>query len=120
MSLMKTTLFAVSALALLTLIGAPIAYAGCCSMDMDDDDMQGMERGSSVRTDGMAQHEDRYSEAGPARTEIGREAVCPVDGMKVRVTEDTPATEFRGKTFYFCNEKDQHEFLRRPERYARK
>lgn len=118
MSLMKKPMSVMSALALLTLVGAPVVHAGCCSMDMED--MQGRERGSLARTDGMAQHEDGNSKADPARTEIGREAVCPVDGMNVRVTEDTPATEFRGRTFYFCNEKDQREFLRHPEPYARK
>ena len=114
---MKETMFAVSGWALVIFVGAPIADAACCSMGMDD--MQGMERGRSMRMGGM-QGEERSSEAGPGRTEIGREAVCPVDGMRVQVTEDTPATEFRGHTFYFCNEHDQREFLRHPERYARK
>lgn len=53
------------------------------------------------------------------RKKVGEEFTCPVDGMRMSVTENTPATEYRGKTDYFCNEADKRAFLQDPERYVK-
>ncbi len=71
---------------------------------------------------GGADHRASHGSHGAAgvsrRAQIGDEVTCPVDGMKIRVTPETPWTEYRGRTYYFCSESDQRAFLRQPERYA--
>ncbi len=65
---------------------------------------------------GHCQHAQRQESAAPAQ--IGDQVVCPVDGMKVSVTTDTPSTEFQGRSYYFCSDADQRAFLKQPERYT--
>lgn len=55
---------------------------------------------------------------GAAGVKVGEEAVCPVDGMKVRVTADTPSAEYRGQRYYFCNEAEKTAFQAQPDRYG--
>lgn len=49
------------------------------------------------------------------RAGIGDEVTCAIDGMKMRLAADTPAAEYRGKTYYFCSEDEKRTFLRDPE-----
>lgn len=72
---------------------------------------------------GMVSHGDhgRRSDERPAAmtaAQIGDEVTCPVDRMPLRVAEDTPSTEYRGRTYYFCSVADQQAFLKQPERYV--
>jgi len=53
------------------------------------------------------------------RKKVGEEFVCPIDGMRMKVTEQTPTAEYQGKTYYFCNEADKQAFSQDPDRYAR-
>ena len=38
-----------------------------------------------------------------AKEEIGLDASCPITGEKIKVTEKTPALDFKGKTYYFSS-----------------
>jgi YHS domain-containing protein len=66
---------------------------------------------------GMVQPENPRIPLTQGRKEVGEEFICPVDGMRMRVTEDTPSTEYRGKTYYFCTEEEKRAFLQNPDRY---
>lgn len=54
------------------------------------------------------------------RKKVGEQFTCPVDGRRMTVTEHTPATEYLGKTYYFCTQQDKEAFLKDPARYAKK
>ncbi len=68
---------------------------------------------------GMGKEEMTQQPLTEGRKKVGEEFTCPVDGMPMSVTENTPATEYRGKTYYFCNEADKQAFLQDPERYVK-
>jgi YHS domain-containing protein len=53
------------------------------------------------------------------RKKVGEEFTCPMDGMRMQVTEHTPTAEYQGAVYYFCNEADKQTFLQDPERYAK-
>ena len=53
----------------------------------------------------------------PAGEELGMEATCPVCGMTVMVEEGTPAAEYDGEVYYFCNVADKEAFAADPEMY---
>jgi YHS domain-containing protein len=53
------------------------------------------------------------------RKKVGEQFTCPVDGRRMIVTEHTPATEYRGTTYYFCTQQDKEAFLKDPEQYAK-
>lgn len=67
---------------------------------------------------GMAQPEAIQGLLTQGRKAIGEEFTCPIDGRRTQVTEDTPSTEYRGKTYYFCSEEEKAAFLRAPDRYS--
>ena len=50
---------------------------------------------------------------------VGGEFTCPVDGMRMKVTEQTPTAEYQGKTYYCCNKADKQACLQDPEPYAK-
>lgn len=52
--------------------------------------------------------------------EIGKEAVCPVTGEKVKVAEDTISMSYKGKIYYFCCAGCDKSFAKNPEKYAAK
>ena len=76
--------------------------------------MQGMEGMEGMDKEEMAQ---QPTTAG--RKKVGEEFTCPVDGMRMKVTEQTPTAEYQGKAYYFCKEQDKQTFLQDPERYAK-
>ncbi|HVP35972.1 MAG TPA: YHS domain-containing protein [Terriglobales bacterium] len=43
-----------------------------------------------------------YSEHKITKEELGKEATCPVTKKSFKITKDTPAIDFQGKTYYFC------------------
>ena len=57
--------------------------------------------------------------AGDAKAQIGDEVACAVDGMKMRLSADTPSADYGGKVYYFCGDSEKQEFLQHPERYVR-
>ena len=65
-------------------------------------------------------HEPEHATGSAKPAAIGDQVVCPVDGMKVQVAAETPATEFHGRTYYFCSDANQRAFVKQPERYAAK
>lgn len=65
-------------------------------------------------------HQDQPTTGSAKPAAIGDQVVCPVDGMKVQVAAETPATEFHGRIYYFCSDADQRAFLKQPERYVAK
>jgi YHS domain-containing protein len=121
----------ITVLALVGLSTAAVVSAGmrsqrggmgcsCCTGDMmgmreaeGSGGMQGM-----GRMEGTGKEEIAQQPLTEGRKEVGEEFTCPVDGMRMTVTENTPATEYRGKTYYFCNEQDKQTFLQDPERYV--
>lgn len=86
--------------------------------------MEGMEGAKGRRgmggMAGMAKEENAQQPTTASRKQAGEEFTCPVDGMRMKVQENTPATEYRGKTYYFCNQEDKQAFLQDPERYVNK
>jgi YHS domain-containing protein len=97
---------------------------GCCMGDMTgkgeaegSGGMRGMEEMGKMR--GMGNEELAQRPLAEGRKAVGEAFTCPVDGMPMRVTEHTPATEYRGKTYYFCDEKDKQTFMRDPEQYVK-
>lgn len=61
---------------------------------------------------------------GPARRPDPAErrtddVVCPIDGMKMHPSPDTPSAQYQGKTYYFCSGTEMETFLKSPERYVK-
>ena len=81
-----------------------IALSSCCGLGM--------------LSHGGHDHRSHEKTAAATTAQIGNEVTCPVDRMKLRVAEDTPWTEYRCRTYYFCSVADQQAFLKQPERYA--
>lgn len=52
--------------------------------------------------------------------EIGKQAVCPVTGEKLKVAEDTISMSYKGKVYYFCCAGCDKSFVKDPEKYAAK
>jgi YHS domain-containing protein len=67
---------------------------------------------------GMGKEEMAQQPLTEGRKKVGEEFTCPVDGMRMQVTEHTPTTEYQGTVYYFCDEADKQTFLKDPERYA--
>lgn len=42
---------------------------------------------------------------------------CPVCGMPVEITADTPFSEYDGEKYYFCCEACKESFDREPQKY---
>ena len=49
-----------------------------------------------------------------AKDELGLETSCPVAGEKIRVSEKTPALDFKGKTYYFSGLSSLDKFRKDP------
>lgn len=49
-----------------------------------------------------------------AKEELGLETSCPVTGEKVKVSEKTPALDFKGKTYYFSGLSSLDKFRKDP------
>lgn len=54
------------------------------------------------------------------KSEIGKEAVCPVSGEKFKVTKGTLAADYEGKAYYFCCAGCDKDFSKEPEKYVNK
>ncbi len=48
------------------------------------------------------------------KEELGRETSCPVTGEKIKVSEKTPALDFKGKTYYFSSLSSLQKFSKDP------
>lgn len=79
--------------------------------------MTGM--GNTGRMASMGREEMAQPPLTEGRKKVGEGFTCPIDGMQMKVTEETPATEYRGKTHYFCNEEERRAFLKDPVQYAK-
>jgi Cu+-exporting ATPase len=60
-------------------------------------------------------------EAGASQAQHAQCPVCKSEGdlacVDVTVRADTPRTQFRGQTYYFCSDQCRTEFMKDPERY---
>ncbi|KAF0126866.1 MAG: copper/silver-translocating P-type ATPase [Elusimicrobia bacterium] len=52
------------------------------------------------------------------RAEIGKSAVCPVTGEKVKVDKDTISMSYKDRVYYFCCPGCDGSFAAEPEKYA--
>jgi YHS domain-containing protein len=68
---------------------------------------------------GTDKKETAQQPATAEKKKVGEEFTCPVDGMRMKVTEQTPTAEYQGKIYHFCNEADKQAFLKDPERYVK-
>ncbi len=71
---------------------------------------------------GIAMADTEHAEHGAAPTKAaegrtGDEVACPVDGMKMRLSADTPSAEYGGKVYYFCSDAEKQKFLQQPQQY---
>ena len=111
----------VMALFFATALAAPATYG--FGMRSSHEGMEGTEGTMGGRmcgccAVGMAQPENPRIPLTQGRKEVGEEFICPVDGMRMTVAKDTPSTEYRGKTYYFCSEEEKRAFLQNPDRYV--
>lgn len=52
------------------------------------------------------------------KQEISKEFTCPVCGMNMKVAKNTPALDYKGKTYYFCSAGEKMPFSKNPEKYV--
>ncbi|OGS04373.1 MAG: hypothetical protein A3I76_02650 [Elusimicrobia bacterium RIFCSPLOWO2_02_FULL_61_11] len=55
-----------------------------------------------------------------SKEELGLETSCPVTGEKVKVSEKTPALDFKGKTYYFSGLSSLDKFRKDPVKQLKK
>ena len=109
---------------ILVLVGLSTAAAVSASMHSQRKgmscmgDMMGMGEMEGMADIGREERTQQSLTEG--RKKVGEEFTCPIDGMRMTVTENTPATEYRGKIYYFCSEEDKQTFLQDPERYVKR
>ncbi len=58
--------------------------------------------------------------ASPPAADVGTSTECGVCGMKLYVKSDTPAAEYAGKHYYFCDTSERDAFIEHPETYLHK
>ena len=106
-------------IAVLVVVGLSIAAVASAGMHSQRKGMSCM--GDMMGMGGMAGMDKGEMAQPPATTEkkMGEEFTCPVDGMRMKMTEQTPTAEYQGKTYHFCNEQDKQTFLQDPKRYAK-
>lgn len=51
------------------------------------------------------------------KEEIGLETSCPVTGERIKVSANTPAVDFKGKTYYFSGLASLAKFSKEPQNY---
>ena len=49
--------------------------------------------------------------------ELGKKIVCPICGMEITVSTQTPALEYKGQIYYFCTEDEKAQFMKTPEEF---
>ena len=52
------------------------------------------------------------------KEEMGRKQVCVMCNMPITVSKKTPALDYQGKTYYFCDKNEKKEFSQNPEKYV--
>ena len=52
------------------------------------------------------------------KEEIGKKEVCVMCKMTVVVSKKTPALDYQGKTYYFCDKNEKKEFSRNPQAFV--
>ena len=52
------------------------------------------------------------------KEEIGKDFTCVMCGMEMKVAKNTPAVDYKGKTYYFCGAGEKKAFSKTPEKYA--
>jgi len=55
--------------------------------------------------------------ASPPAAEVGTSTKCAYCGMKLYVKSDTPAAQYAGKHYYFCDASERDAFIAHPEKY---
>ncbi|HEY9159129.1 hypothetical protein [Candidatus Binatus sp.] len=58
--------------------------------------------------------------ASPPAPDVGTSTKCTYCGMKLYVKKDTPAVEYAGKHYYFCDTTERDAFIANPEKYLHK
>jgi YHS domain-containing protein len=48
--------------------------------------------------------------------ELGGKTVCPICGMEITISAQTPALEYKGQIYYFCTEDEKDQFMKNPEK----
>jgi len=49
--------------------------------------------------------------------ELGVKTVCPICGMEITISAQTPALEYKGQIYYFCTEDEKDQFMKDPEKF---
>lgn len=65
-----------------------------------------------------AENKAQVTEHKITKQEIGKEFTCPVCGMEAKVAKNTPALDYKGKTYYFCSSAEKIPFSKNPEKYT--
>ncbi|HTR60121.1 MAG TPA: YHS domain-containing protein [Candidatus Binataceae bacterium] len=55
----------------------------------------------------------------PPGKDLGITTKCAMCGMKLHVKKDTPAVEYQGKDYYFCDEAERDTFAKEPDKYLK-
>ena len=65
-----------------------------------------------------AEDKPQVAEHKIVKEEIGKDFTCVMCGMEMKVAKNTPAVDYKGKTYYFCGAGEKKAFSKTPEKYA--
>jgi YHS domain-containing protein len=64
-----------------------------------------------------AQNKTKISNHKITKEEIGKDFTCVMCNMKGKVSKNTPALDYQGKTYYFCSTGEKESFSKEPDEY---
>ncbi len=116
---MKTTELLTAALAVMLAAGPAAAGAPQKSTATREEPHKSALCAGAEKAAKTAQGKDAaVKERRPGKSELGKEAVCPVTGEKFKVTEKTPSVSYKGRVYYFCCGDCVRSFSADPGKYA--
>jgi YHS domain-containing protein len=66
---------------------------------------------------GEKETESQFETHRISQEELEEIAICPVCGMEITVSTQTPALEYQGQIYYFCTEDEKAQFMKNPEKF---
>lgn len=66
---------------------------------------------------GEKETESQFEAHRISQEELGGKAICPICGMEITVSTQTPTLEYKGQIYYFCTEDEKAQFMKNPEKF---
>ncbi|MDT8285734.1 MAG: heavy metal-binding domain-containing protein [Elusimicrobiales bacterium] len=104
---------AIMMMALVPLLASAPAFASNCH-----EGHSGNNRPAAAKKKPAAAKKAEAAYRKVTKAEIGKSAVCPVTGEKLRIAKDTVSMSYKGKKYYFCCPGCDKSFKKAPEKYA--